>query len=105
MLCLPYSKVNQLQARIRRLPLDLLPTSTPPLSVISGTGGAPCALQQLPQLSALHTAVYIRHSFSQFAPCVCSLRLPLYSHPADGINHTISLDSIYIREYAMLIFL
>ena len=86
MLCLLYSSVNQLQACTCPLPPDLLPAPTPALSVIAAH-----------RRSSLRPAAAPIRCLLCTRPCVSSLRLPLYSRPADGFIHAISLDSICRR--------
>ena len=73
-----------------------------------------CCTATSHQLSILHTTVYIYqcYFFNLFhpllpplCPLVSSLCLHLHSFPANGFISTISLDSIYMRYYAIFIFL
>ena len=121
MLCqfLLYNKVNQLYVYIyphipSLLSLPPTPPSYPSRSSQSIKLISLCYAAAFHQPSILHLVVYICqcHSLTlsqlplpRLCPQVRSLRLGLYSCPATRFISTVFLDSIYVRQHTVFVFL
>ena len=91
------------------LPPPQPPTNLTPLSHPRAPSWASCAVQQLPTYGSVYTSVLL----SQFVPPApsrpvstsLSHHLCLYSCLTNRFTNTIFLDSIYMRNYMIFVFL
>ena len=94
--------------------LSLPPPFHPSRSSQSAWMGPPCCITTFHQPSNLHKVVYICQSYflyssHSFLPLLCphvhSLYLHLYSSPANRFINAFFLDSIYMNQYVIFVFL